>query len=400
MKLIHLYLNSFKGLSREIWFLALITFINRAGTMVIPFLTIYLTSEKGFSLEKIAWIMSAFGLGSVVGAWLGGKLCSKLGFYYLMLGSLISSGIAFVLLQFVSSFWGICVGVFVVMLLADAFRPASYVAINAYADETSKTRSLSLLRLAINLGFSLGPAIGGFIIVQFGFSGLFWMDGITCVLAGFVFFMLLNNKASKSQKEVDKLQENQSPYKDKTYLILIGMIFLIGFTFLQYFSTVPLFYKEAFKLNEQEIGLLFFINGFLIFLIEMPLVKYLERPSVSIYTTITISLFLLAFSFLIIAFFNWNGVLLSGILLMTFGEMFNFPFTNSLALDRAKRGNMGEYMALFTMAFSLAHILGHNIGLNLIHFFGFSLTWIVMAALLMVCLVLLFMYRKRILAGK
>jgi predicted MFS family arabinose efflux permease len=364
--------------------------------MVIPFLTIYLTSEKGFTLEKIAWIMSAFGLGSVAGAWLGGKLCSKLGFYTLMVSSLITSGIAFILLQFVDTFWGICTGVFVVMLLADSFRPASYVAINAYADETSKTRSLSLLRLAINLGFSLGPAVGGFIIVRAGFSGLFWMDGITCILAGTVMLLLLNNKASKSQREEDKQQENQSPYRDKTYLILIAMVFLIGFTFLQYFSTVPLFYKSVFHLDEQAIGWLFFINGFLIFLIEMPLVKYLESPAISIYSTLIISLFLLAFSFLIIAFFSWNGVLLTGILLMTFGEMFNFPFTNSLALQRAKRGNMGEYMALFTMAFSLAHILGHNIGLNLIHYVGYPATWLVMAGLLVLCVFLLFIYKRRI----
>lgn len=396
MKILKLYLSSFKGLSREIWFLALITFINRAGTMVIPFLTIYLTTERNFSLEKIAWIMSFFGLGSVFGAWIGGKLCSKIGFYSLMFWSLILSGIAFVLLQFVASFWGLCGGVFIVMLLADAFRPASYVAINAYSSEENKTRSLSLLRLAINLGFSLGPAIGGFIIVNFDFSGLFWLDGLSCIMAGLVFLTLLNKKASNSQKEEEKQQINKSPYKDKTYLLLIFITFLIGFTFLQYFSTVPLFYKANFKLDEQGIGMLFFLNGFLIFLIEMPLVKYLERPSISIYKTITISLILLALSFLIIALFSWKVVPLLGILLMTFGEMFNFPFINSLAMQRGKRGNMGEYMALFTMAFSLAHILGHNLGLNLIHYFGFGTTWFTMSMILFMCILLLFVYKKRI----
>jgi predicted MFS family arabinose efflux permease len=364
--------------------------------MVIPFLTIYLTTERNFSLEKIAWIMSFFGLGSVFGAWIGGKLCSKIGFYSLMFWSLILSGIAFVLLQFVESFWGLCAGIFIVMLFADAFRPASYVAINAYSREENKTRSLSLLRLAINLGFSLGPAIGGFIIVNFDFSGLFWLDGLTCILAALVFLTLLNKKASNSQKEEEKQQINKSPYKDKTYLLLILVTFLIGFTFLQYFSTVPLFYKANFKLDEQGIGMLFFLNGFLIFLIEMPLVKYLEGPKFSVYKTITISLILLALSFIIIAFFSLKIVPLIGILLMTFGEMFNFPFINSLALQRAKSGNMGEYMALFTMAFSLAHILGHNLGLNLIHYFGFGTTWFTMAMILFFCIALLFIYKKRI----
>jgi predicted MFS family arabinose efflux permease len=390
-----LYINSFKGISKEIWFLSLVTLINRAGTMVIPFLTIYLKTDKNFSLDSIAWVMSSFGLGSVAGAWIGGKLVAKIGFYSLMFWSLFLSGIAFIVLQFFNSFIGICIGVFFVMLLADAFRPASFVAVNSYSTDENKTRSLSLLRLAINLGFSFGPAIGGIIILKIGFSGLFWIDGITCILAGFCFLLLLNNKASKLQKDEGKNLKTNSPYKDFNYLILIFLVFLIGFTFLQYFSTVPLFYKEVFKFNEQEIGLLFFLNGFLIFLIEMPLVKYLEKPNISIYKTIFISLFLLSFSFLILALFSWSGIAIIGILLMTLGEMFNFPFINTLALNRAKKGNMGEYMALFTIAFSLAHILGHNIGLNLIHLFGYYFTWIFMSIILILCIFLLILYKRR-----
>jgi predicted MFS family arabinose efflux permease len=391
-----LYINSFKGISKEIWFLSLVTLINRAGTMVIPFLTIYLKTDKNFSLDSIAWVMSSFGLGSVAGAWIGGKLVAKIGFYSLMFWSLFLSGIAFIVLQFFETFLGICIGIFFVMLLADAFRPASYVAVNSYSTDENKTRSLSLLRLAINLGFSFGPAIGGIIILKIGFSGLFWIDGVTCILAGLCFLLLLNNKASKLQKDEGKTLKANSPYKDFNYLILVFLVFLIGFTFLQYFSTVPLFYKEVFKFNEQEIGLLFFLNGFLIFLIEMPLVKYLEKPNISIYKTIFISLFLLSFSFLILALFSWSGIAIIGILLMTFGEMFNFPFINTLALNRAKKGNMGEYMALFTIAFSLAHILGHNIGLNLIYFFGYYFTWIFMSIILILCVFLLILYKKRV----
>lgn len=364
--------------------------------MVIPFMTIYLKTDKNFTLEQIAWVMSAFGLGSVVGAWIGGKFISKIGFYYLMFTSLFLSGLSFIFLQFVDSFVGLCIGVFVVMLFADAYRPASYVAINVYSNEESKTRSLSLLRLSINLGFSVGPLVGGAIILNAGFSSLFWVDGITCILAALVFVLLLNNKASRQNKIENKEKALNSPYKDYTYLLLILIIFLIGFCFLQYFSTIPLFYKDVFKFNEQEIGLLFFVNGIVIFLVEMPLVKYLEKPTISIYKTVTISLFLLSFSFFVLVLFSWNGILLIGILLMTFGEMFNFPFLNALALHRAKRGNMGEYMALFTMAFSIAHILSHSVGLNLIYYFSYNVAWIIMATILLCCIFLLYLYKRRI----
>lgn len=70
-KLYFNYLDSFKGLSKEVWWLSLITLINRAGTMVIPFLSLYLTKSLNFSLSDVGWIMSAFGVGSFVGSWLG-----------------------------------------------------------------------------------------------------------------------------------------------------------------------------------------------------------------------------------------------------------------------------------------------------------------------------------------
>lgn len=68
------YINNFRGFSREIWILALITFINRAGTMVLPFLSKYLKEDLHFSYSQVGWIMVSFGLGSMLGSWLGGKI--------------------------------------------------------------------------------------------------------------------------------------------------------------------------------------------------------------------------------------------------------------------------------------------------------------------------------------
>ncbi|MGB5460907.1 MAG: MFS transporter, partial [Eudoraea sp.] len=94
------YINSFKGLSKEVWWLSLITLINRAGTMVIPFLSLYLTQDLGFTLENVGIIMSCFGLGSLIGSWLGGKLTDLFGSYQVMLVSLILTGILFITLQY------------------------------------------------------------------------------------------------------------------------------------------------------------------------------------------------------------------------------------------------------------------------------------------------------------
>ncbi|MDZ7614368.1 MAG: hypothetical protein U5K51_12205 [Flavobacteriaceae bacterium] len=61
----------YAGFSPEVWFLALITFVNRAGAMVIPFLSLYLVKDLHFSLSQVGWIMSCFGVGSLLGVYLG-----------------------------------------------------------------------------------------------------------------------------------------------------------------------------------------------------------------------------------------------------------------------------------------------------------------------------------------
>ena len=148
-KITNLYIDSFKGLSNKVWFLALITFINRAGTMVIPFLSLYLTEYLHFSLGDVGWIMSSFGLGSFVGSWLGGKLTDKIGFYKVMVWSLLLTGFLFIGLQYITSFWGFVIGIFLTMTVADTFRPAMFVSLKAYSKPENQTRSLTLIRLSV-----------------------------------------------------------------------------------------------------------------------------------------------------------------------------------------------------------------------------------------------------------
>ena len=396
-RLFRAYVGSFSDLRREVWLLAFITFINRAGTMVIPFLSLYLTENRGFSLEDVGWILTFFGLGSVAGSWLGGKLVDRIGHYRTMALSLLVSGVFFIFLQFPVSFWEICAGIFMVMLVADAFRPAVFVAINAYSKPQNRTRSVTLIRLAINLGFSAGPAVGGLIIASAGYSGLFWVDGITCILAGFLLLKLLHpKKAVENPKELISIPK--SMMNDKPYLVFIGAMILFGFVFLQYFSTMPLYYSRVHHLSEFEIGILLGLNGFLIFLFEMPLIKYLESRVQSPLFHVITGTVLVSISFLLINLTGWVGILLVGMIFLTIGEMIAFPFSNSFALKRAEGGKQGSYIALYSIAFSIGHIFGHNTGMQLIDKFGYTLTWNVMILLSLIScgliMYVIFMVRK------
>lgn len=377
------YFNNFKGFSKEIWVLTLMTFINRAGTMVLPFLSKYLKEDLHFSYSQVGWVMFFFGIGSMGGSWLGGKLSDKIGFYKIMIFSLFTSGIAFFVLQYITSFVGLCIGMFGIMIIADMFRPAMFVSLGAYAKKEDRTRALTLVRLAINLGFAAGPAMGGLIIMNMGYRGLFWVDGATCILAITIFGLLVKEK--KKSKFTDKEHPNEvltaSVFKDKPFWIFLACCTITGILFFQLFTTIPLYHKEQFNLSEFQTGLLMMMNGLLIFFLEMPIVSIVERKKlnkVKIVTygaiTMTISLFLLLLD-------NWAGILIIMMLFMTFGEMFAFPFSNSFAMSRAPKGHEGRYMAIFTMSYSLAHISSAKIGMEIVSNFGYSANWLFMGTL-------------------
>lgn len=377
------YINNFKGFTREVWILALITFINRAGTMVLPFLSKYLKENLDFTYSQVGWIMVSFGIGSMLGSWLGGKLSDKIGFYKIMIFSLFTSGILFFVLQYVTTFWGLCFGMFAIMAIADMFRPAMFVSLNTYAKPENRTRALTLVRLAVNLGLTAGPALGGIIIMSIGYNGLFWVDGATCILSILIFAILVKEKKNPVNPEKLDLENTliTSVFKDKIFWIFLFVCFITAILFFQLFTTLPLYHHERFGLTEFQSGLLLSLNGILIFFFEMPIVSIFERKKTHKLRIITWGSLFMAISFFILLINTWAGILIISILFITFGEMFIFPFSNSFALSRAPKGHEGRYMALFTMSFSLAHIVSSKTGMDIISHFGYQSNWFLMGIL-------------------
>ena len=377
------YINNSRGFTREIWILTLITFINRAGTMVLPFLSKYLKEDLNFTYAQVGWIMVAFGFGSMLGSWLGGKLSDKIGFYKIMVFSLFTSGILLFLIQYIRTFWGLCIGMFVIMIVADMFRPAMFVSLSTYAKPENRTRALTLVRLAVNLGFTAGPALGGLIIMNLGYSGLFWIDGASCIVSILIFTLLVKERKKPADLDIAKSETEipASVFKDKIFWIFLFVSFITAMLFFQLFTTLPLYHNEKFGLTEFQSGLLLSLNGLLIFFLEMPIVSFSQRKDISKLKIILWGSLLMSISFYVLLINVWAGILIVSILFITFGEMFIFPFSNSFALSRAPKGHEGRYMALFTMSFSLAHIASSKTGLEIIAAFGYQTNWFVMGSL-------------------
>ncbi|HEY1197081.1 MFS transporter [Flavobacterium sp.] len=376
------YINNFRGFTREIWILATITFINRAGTMVLPFLSKYLKEDLHFTYNQVGWIMVAFGFGSMLGSWLGGKLSDKIGFYKIMIFSLFTSGVSLFFVQYITTFGALCVAMFILMTIADMFRPAMFVSLGAYAKPENRTRALTLVRLAVNLGFAAGPALGGLIIMGMGYSGLFWVDGASCIVSISIFALLVKEKKKADHGDKTESATNtKSVFHDKIFWVFLFVSFITAMIFFQLFTTLPLYHNEKFGLSEFQTGLLMTLNGLLIFSLEMPTVGFLERKAFPKIRIIIIGSFLMASSFFLLLINFWAGILVVSMVCISIGEVLTFPFSNAFALSRAPRGQEGRYMALYTMSFSLAHIISSKLGFEIITRLGYQINWLFMACI-------------------
>lgn len=376
------YLGTYKGLAREVWILSLVMLINRSGTMVIPFLTVYLTRHMGYSLTEASYVMAAFGGGSVVGAYIGGKLTDRLGFYPVQFWSLFLSGIGFFFLMFLESLPAFCAAIFLISCIADAFRPAGLTAIGAYSRKENRTRSFALVRLAINLGWAVGPAAGGFMAANLGYDLLFITDGLTCIGAAILYRMLLKSRPPKEKEpESNPIDSVALPvYRNYRYLLFLLSVTLGATVFMQLLSTLPVCFRDHFNMSEDLIGLALALNGGLIVVAEMPIVHTLESRFPTL-LLIAGGTFLMGISLVSLNLFSWPLAVILCILLLTFGEIFNMPFTNTYALSKSPQTGQGQYLAFLTISYSLAHIGAPVIGLQVADRWGYEKLWYLMGAI-------------------
>ncbi|MES2266760.1 MAG: MFS transporter [Bacteroidota bacterium] len=375
MSIIHLYKKAYSGLSLNSWYLSVVMFINRSGTMVVPFLSIYCINQLGFNVLQAGYVMALFGVGAILGAFIGGKLTDKFGFYDLQVFTLLSGGILFIILGYQRTFLSLAIGTFVLSFCSEAFRPANSTAIAHYSSPENKTRSYSLNRLAVNLGWAFGGGLGGY-LASINYHLLFWVDGCTNILAALMLLKLMPRAAIK-KSEVKPIATGpvSSAYKDTTYLWFIFLSTVFGLCFFQFFIMEPVFYKLKWHLDERLIGALLALNGILIVAIEMVLINYLEGKRHAL-TYIVWGVLITGLGFILLNILPPGVVTaLIVVVLVTLGEIMSMPFMNSFWIARTNVYNRGEYAALYTMSWSAAQVFAPALGSQVINYGGFASLW-------------------------
>jgi predicted MFS family arabinose efflux permease len=371
-----LYFNAYSGLAPSTWLLSLVMLVNRCGTMVLPFMTLYLTQSKGVSLSKAGFVVALFGLGAICGGFVGGKLTDKFNFYFIQLFTLLGGGIMFLILGQMQSYTAICICTFILSFVNESFRPANAAAVAHYSKDENRTRSYSLNRLSINLGWACGGAFGGF-IASYNYHLLFWIDGITNLIAALLLWAFLapsKNKATARKKEQSEVPA-VSAYKDKQYIFFIVLTTMYAYCFFQIFSTMPVYFKRDLGLSEFYIGAVMAFNGFIIAVFEMVVIHNLEGRKPPLYF-IAPGTILVALSYVVFNLFTgglWLAVLST--IIVTVGEILTMPFMNTFWSGRGTAANRGQYAGLYTVAWSTAQVLGPATGSQIADRFGFTFLW-------------------------
>lgn len=355
------YRAAYSGLPRDVWLLSLVFFVNRCGTMAVPFMTLYLTSERGMNEAAAGRMIGLYGMGAVVGALIGGRLTQAFGAVRVQAASLLLSVPGFIIVPLWQSPAAIGASLFALGIVCESLRPANATAITQLTTKDNRIRAFAVLRLAANLGFSIGPVIGG-LLATFDFRLLFYADAATSLAAAIAVMRLFRGRRIEPIACADSTigSLRTSPLRDGVFVAHLLLTLATLMVFFQFASTYPLYLRDHFGFGSPGIGLMFAVNTVVIVAFEMLLLDRIQRwPLVR---TIGWGSFLACVGFGILPFGSTAAFAVLAMLVVTLGEMLSFSQSTSFAASRATPGNEARYMAWYMMIISVASVLGPALG--------------------------------------
>ena len=384
-------LKQYVQLPRAVHILCLGTFINRAGTLLMPFLTLYLTKEHGLGVNYATLGMGAFGLGSLVGALTGGHLADRIGRRQVMLTSLLGGAVILLIFGSLADPRTILAAVLVFAVLADMYRPAAHAMIADLVTPEHRSHALGLMYVAVNLGFSVGAVVGGK-LATYCFQWLFWADALTAAVYAVIIFVLIREtmparrthpaagfdagaRLAGSGDEPARFQTQSAVrhiLRDRTFLIFCAGALCVGLVYMQCISTFPI-HLDRHGIGADGYGRLIALNGMLIVLLQLPLTAVLSRFNRA--TVVVWAAVVTAVGFGSLGVVDSFMAFALAVVVWSAGEMMAFPFMSAIVTDLSPVHLRARYLGVFSTCFSSAMMLGAPLGGTVLHHLGGSYLW-------------------------
>jgi MFS family permease len=351
---------------RDIWLVTVIGMLNWMGfSMCLPFFSLYLYQERGVPMAVIGFIVLLIGIISALSQVYSGMLTDRLGRKPLLTASMVLSCISYVvlalLIKFIALVWILVVVFIASYVLMTIIRPTMFTVVTDLAEREKMTRAFGLLKAGINIGWALGPAVGGFLLTLISYEWMFGLATLTALIPLFLTGMLLHESLEKSgEKDVIGIRNIAKVAKNSNFMMYIVITFLLLIAFGQMVSTLSVYSVDFAGFTTAQYGSLLTLNGIIVVLLQYPMAAITSsRPKYRV----LICGSLLVFAGLIT--FSWVGSYALAILAMTllsFGEIIFSPVALTVVSDIAPKSQRGLYMGTFSLSETLGHSTGPFIG--------------------------------------
>ncbi|HJW08032.1 MAG TPA: MFS transporter [Holophagaceae bacterium] len=359
-----------EGLPREIWLLSGATLLNRMGTMALPFLVLYLSEGRGFTVARAGSALMVWGAGAAVAGPLGGRLADRLGHVFVMRTALLLSGLLLLLFPLARTWPQVVVMTGAWSLAGEAFRPASMAILTDLAPPDRRKAVYSLNRLVNNLGMSLGPALGGFLATR-SYTAIFEVDGVTSILAGFALFSL---RPPSRHAEAAPHGGVGGALRDARFLFFLASSLPVLLVAFQIMGAMPVHLVRNLGFSPAFYGSVFTLATLMVVFLEIRI--NLATAHWPHRRTLALGALLYSLGYGAMAFARTHGAILATVAVWTAGEMVIFPAMSDYVAHLAPAARRGEYMGLYTMTFSLAFCAAPGLGLRLLPAMGALPFWL------------------------
>ena len=368
-------MSSLRALPRPAWILFLGVFLNKFGSFVVPFLTIYL-KRQGYSMADAGLAIGAYGAGHFVASGLGGHLADTIGRRKTIVLSMVSAAISMLLLSQARSLWSIIILTALAGLTGELYRPASSALLADLVPAGQRVTAFSAYRMAFNAGWAFGPATAGF-LAERGYFWLFVGDAITSVLFGLVAFFALPRGVRSREAESGWSDAFAVLRRDHKFHQVLAASFAIALVFFQISSTYGLFVTQL-GFSTATYGAIISLNGLMVVFCELPLSSITRRfPARRV---IGLGYALVGVGFALNALAHALPALVVAVIVVTFGEMLTIPVSVAYVADLAPAHLRGRYMGAFGLTWALGLTVGPSLGMALFHF-GAAVLWLSCGAL-------------------
>ncbi len=362
------------GLPPAYWWLWTGMLVNRVGGFVIAYLALYLTERRGLSASKAGLVVALYGAGAAVAGPVAGVLTDRLGRRPTLLLSLALGGPCAMTLGFAEHPAAIATLVFLTGFIGEMYRPPVQAAVADLVPPADRARAYGLLYWAVNLGFSLGFALGG-LLATVSWTAVFVGDGLTTLaFAAVVWRRVPETRSARPPAEHPRaaLAGALRPLLDEVYAPFLLLNFLVALVFFQFQLVLPLDMR-AHGLGPAAYGALLSLNGIVIVLVQPAASRWL--------TGFDRSRVMAAAALLIGAGFGMHGLVHSApayalaIVIWTLGEIASHPVASALAADLSPAGLRGRYQGAFSLSWALAFLVAPALGGAILSRRGAGVVW-------------------------